>query len=210
MINNAALVPRKFAATPREEKLSGESGNREAAEPVGKQEDAPMTPAGESENREAAESRGETQPSRQTKRIKKETTPFAKTEPAPHTGYQFQYKDDKDMPVMQKETEVAYHGTYPMLVPRIISEGLMPSLGAGSAGLHPHYGVAVPGVYVSPIWKCATNYPMRVTTGPIVVGSSGSAQCHSGATLVANDGTFPLRAAFRVLVRKDRRLWRRH
>ena len=84
-----------------------------------------MTPVGETGNREATGSKGDPQPSRQSKRIKKEgvdtgMTPFAKTEPAPQHGYQFQYKDDKDTPALHDQVEVVYHGTYPMLVPRII------------------------------------------------------------------------------------------
>ena len=91
----------------------------------------------------------------QQKRMKVENlnlgkTPFAKSEPAPVPGYQYQYLDDAGATVLKEDTEIVYHGTQPMLVPQILAEGLRPSLGAGSDGLHAHYGIITPGVYTSP------------------------------------------------------------
>ena len=228
MIKNAAVIPEKFLKSKpnrpsdeagtrgvtepegdRQKRPGDEAGTRGVTEPEGGQKDVPMTPV------EAAGEQGAPQQSRQqSKKFRKEQmdsgiTPFAKNEPAPQPGHQFRYLDDKNTPEWHEEHEIAYHGTYPMLVPRIVSEGLKPSLGAGSDGLHAHYGVVTPGVYVTPSWHCATNYPMLETTGPIKVGNSKRGENHSGATLVAQDGTFPLRAAFRVVVRRDKRLWKR-
>ena len=106
--------------------------------------------------------------------------------------YKYQYKDEAESPELSVYTEIVYHGTHPMLVPEILAEGLKPSLGAGCDGLHSHYGVIIPGVYTSPSWHCASNYPL---TGK--------------GTLVSDDGTYPLRAAFRLVADKTKRLWKR-
>ena len=183
LIKNAAVIPEKFLKSKpkrpsdeagtrgvteskgdRQGRPGEEAGNRGITEPAGGTQDVSMTPV------EAAGEQSRQQPKKF--RTDSGITPFAKNEPAPHPGQQFRYLDDANTPELHDQHEIAYHGTYPMLVPRIISEGLKPSLGAGSDGLHAHYGVVTPGVYVSPSWHCATNYPMKETTGPIKVGNS--------------------------------------
>ena len=45
-----------------------------------------------------------------------------------------------------------YHGTSATLVPRIMGQGLLPTIGAGSQHLQEQYGRPVPGVYVAKDW----------------------------------------------------------
>ena len=167
---------------------SGESGNLAAAG---------ASAGGGSGNLEATSAKGGTTSYRAHKRMRKRNvdygpTPFAKTEPASIPGYQYQYMKDEDAQDLADDVDIVYHGTYPMLVPQILSEGLLPTLGAGSDAVQAHYGVVTPGVYVSPDWRCASQYPMQETTGPIKVGNRNFSN-YNGSTLVATDGTFPLR-----------------
>ena len=68
---------------------------------------------------------------------------------------------------LSPEAGVFYHGTYASLLPRILGEGLLPGLGAGSDAVMRHFGLTTPGVYVSPVFETAAQYPMTETTGPI-------------------------------------------
>ena len=66
----------------------------------------------------------------------------------------------------QSEVGVFYHGTSAHDLPYIMAEGFRPSIGAGADHVAQHYGVTVPGVYVSPSWRYASQFPLRETTGP--------------------------------------------
>jgi hypothetical protein len=86
-----------------------------------------------------------------------------------------------------------YHGTSVTALPSIFEGGLKPSFGVGSDMLAYHHGCPVPGVYVAKSWKVASTYPGIITTLPHHTCKHGV----SGGTLVAMDGTFPLRAVIR-------------
>ena len=63
-----------------------------------------------------------------------------------------------------------FHGTEIHNLPRILSEGLRPSVtGAGAGAVQAHYGMFVPGVYVTPSFQTATYYPMQPTTAKVTV-----------------------------------------
>ena len=102
-----------------------------------------------------------------------------------------------------------YHGTHASLIPRILGEGFKPSVGAGSPHLMQHYGVTMPGVYVTPLWRTATVYPMSQTTGPIQCDQGFFQHGISGGSLLAVDGTLPMRAVIRCLAHTSARLWHR-
>ena len=98
-----------------------------------------------------------------------------------------------------------YHGASAHAIPDIMSRGLTPTLGAGAEALQAQFGLPVPGVYVARSWHVASNYPIEPTTGPIEKNSAGV----SGGSYVALDGSPPLRAVVRCLVKSDRQLWHR-
>ena len=88
-----------------------------------------------------------------------------------------------------------YHGTSIHTLPNIIEEGFQPGTGAGSDILQEKYGYTrpVPGVYVAKSWMVASTYPINTTTNVKGVGPV------SGGSLIALDGTFPLRAIVRCV-----------
>ena len=66
-----------------------------------------------------------------------------------------------------------YHGTTPAMVPRIMGQGLLPTIGAGSEQLKEQYGLLVQGVYVSKGWTTLSMYPIHPTTDPIPQNRNG-------------------------------------
>ena len=104
-------------------------------------------------------------------------------------------------------TEVWFHGTHAHAVPQIMQEGFKPCLGAGADHLQYHFGMAVPGVYVADNFNTASQYPIYATTGKVPVTGSLKAQDIPGGSVIAHDGTAPLRAVFRCIARKSDRLW---
>ena len=98
-----------------------------------------------------------------------------------------------------------YHGTSPSMVPSIMGRGLLPTVGAGSDQLKEQYGLIVPGVYVSKSWKHSSSYPIHPTTDPIKECWTGV----GGGTLIALDGTPPLRVTVRCLANTSCQLWHR-
>ena len=94
-----------------------------------------------------------------------------------------------------------YHGCAVSALPSIMEVGLLPTTGAGSDQLLTHFGVPVPGVYVAPTWLTASSYPMKETTLPIPGISKNGV---SGGTLIAMDGTPPLRAVLRCVTDSKR------
>ena len=110
---------------------------------------------------------------------------------------------------LKKTTGVFFHGTYASLLPVILSEGLRPGLGAGSNDVMKHFGFAVPGVYVSPTWAGAAQYPLLETAGPISVDGCRYRRGVSGGALLAKDGTLPMRAVIRCVAKTTDRLWHR-
>ena len=98
-----------------------------------------------------------------------------------------------------------YHGTGAHAVPSIFSEGLRPTLGAGSDALLEYFGCPVLLNYWAKSLHVAAHYPIYSTTGPQPESRGGL----SGADLVAYDGTPPLRATLRGLARSTRTVWSR-
>ena len=78
-----------------------------------------------------------------------------------------------------------YHGTSAGLFPKIIGEGLRPCLGAGANALSFHYGMPVPGVYVAPSWRIASQYPIMPTTGNVSKPGPNTSSQLSGGTIIA-------------------------
>ena len=63
---------------------------------------------------------------------------------------------------LPSEVSVYYHGTSAHDLPYIMAEGFRPSIGAGADHVVRHYGLTVPGVYVSPSWRlCIYPYGRR-------------------------------------------------
>ena len=86
-----------------------------------------------------------------------------------------------------------------------MGRGLLPTVGAGSDQLKEQFGLIVPGVYVSKSWKTSSIYPIQPTTDPIKECWTGV----GGGTLIALDGTPPLRVTVRCLADTSRQLWHR-
>ena len=102
-----------------------------------------------------------------------------------------------------------YHGTPIEALPSILENGLCPCLGAGSDAVMAHFGMTIPGVYVSRSWQVAKTYPMFQTTGPVKIPGQKKEIEIAGGSIVANDGTRPLRAVVRCVARPSNRLWHR-
>ena len=88
---------------------------------------------------------------------------FAHSSPADEKGMYSYYWDEKkpdDSFDSKSGVEVYYHGTSVHNLPHIMADGFRPGLGTGTDRVTEHYGVPVPGVYVSPSWKTASGYPM--------------------------------------------------
>ena len=98
-----------------------------------------------------------------------------------------------------------YHGTAPAMVPRIMGQGLLPTVGAGNDVLKEQYGLTVPGVYVAKGWMASSLYPIHPTTDPIEQCKTGV----GGGALIALDGTPPMRVTIRCLADTTRQLWHR-
>jgi hypothetical protein len=80
-------------------------------------------------------------------------------------------------------------------------EGLRPSLGAGAENLLAHYGMKVPGVHVAKSFTEATAPPMTITTGPVEAWKGYHPKAVAGGTVIATDGTSPLRAILRYVAK---------
>ena len=121
---------------------------------------------------------------------------FAKSAPAGQSGtHYFAWNEGTSgKQQLHHDAGVFWHGTSVHALPHIVAEGFRPSLGAGCEQLMAHYGTAVPGVYVSPSWNVAATYPMKTTTGPVTIDGERHGNGLAGASLVARDGTHPMRA----------------
>ena len=69
-----------------------------------------------------------------------------------------------------------------------------------------HFGVLVGGAYVACAFATAMAYPMACTTRGKVGGCKDGVQ---GGTLLAYDGTYPLRAVVRCVAKRGDYLWRK-
>ena len=67
----------------------------------------------------------------------------------------------------------------------------------------------VPGLYVAKSLKVATTYAMEQTTGAVEVWGQFFTTGVAGGTVVATDGTPPLRAVLRFVAIPDNQLWHR-
>ena len=114
-----------------------------------------------------------------------------------------------DEPELAESASVFWHGTSAHNLPYIMAEGFRPSIGAGADQVMQHYGIAVPGVYVTPSWSVAASYPMTRTTGPVTINGEKFKGGLAGASLVARDGTYPMRALIRCVAQRYNRLWHR-
>ena len=70
-----------------------------------------------------------------------------------------------------------------------------------------HYGMPVPGVYVAPSWRTASQYPIMPTTGNVPAPGQNKQSQLSGGTLIAGDGTPPLRVVVQMMAEPTKRLW---
>ena len=104
---------------------------------------------------------------------------------------------------LYEDVQEHYHGTSPFSLLGICEEGFRVSLGAGADALEEHYGSPVPGCYVSKSWQVAMHYPLAKSTLPQPEDRSGL----PGGSLVALDGTHPLRCIVRCLARTSMNLW---
>ena len=67
----------------------------------------------------------------------------------------------------------------------------------------------IPGLYVAKSLKVATTYPMMQTIGPIRAWGGFHTDGVAGGTVIATDGTYPLRAVLRFVAKPDTQLWHR-
>jgi hypothetical protein len=102
--------------------------------------------------------------------------------------------------------ECCYHGTRAEAVLSIVENGFQPEVGTGSPYIGDYFfrsledgdPIEVPGIYVSADWSTAASYPQSMDARQHEVNAG---------TLLATDGTYPMRAVFRVLCRKNNRLY---
>ena len=102
-----------------------------------------------------------------------------------------------------------YHGTAAENLPLMCAHGIKPVIGAGSDYLLTFFGMAVPAVYVAESLKVATTYPIYETTGQVEVGGSSYKAGLPGGTLLAEDGSYPMRAVLRFVALPQNKLWNR-
>ena len=108
------------------------------------------------------------------------------------------------------EVQDWYHGCHVSSALSILQSGFKPGFGTGSDNLLRHYGVPVPGVYLASSWQRASGYPMNCTAQLRRTGNTRKGWRQApGGTLVATDGTMPIRVVFRCLIRKQSWLWKR-
>ena len=118
-----------------------------------------------------------------------------------------QAEEEAPMPSMFEDW---YHGTSTNSVISILAEGFKPSIGAGCDAMREHFNVPVPGVYLARTFPTASQYPMNETTGRVSLpGQRKESRGVPGGTLVALDGTPPLRAVFRCVIKESSHLWKR-
>ena len=99
-----------------------------------------------------------------------------------------------------------YHGISVTDLASLMEFGFKPTLGAGSDLLQTHFGALIPGVYMAHDFSTAMTYPMACTTRGKVGGCKDGVQ---GGTLLAYDGTYPLRAVVRCVAKRGDYLWRK-
>ena len=102
-----------------------------------------------------------------------------------------------------------YHGFPAKMAPSVLSKGFLPGFGAGSEHLSHHFGCPVPGVYVARSLQMAKCYPMTETTDEVTVPGQKKKSKIAGGSLIALDGTCPIRCVARCLVNPDRKLWKK-
>ena len=79
-------------------------------------------------------------------------------------------------------------------------------MGAGADKIATHYGLWVPAVYLAKTFSTAVSYPMLGTT---FATAEDKRNGWSGGSLIADDGTYPIRAVFRCLVNTQAYLWKK-
>ncbi len=77
----------------------------------------------------------------------------------------------------------------------IAEQGFKAALGAGSDLLKAHFGVPVAGVYVAKTWTTASYYPIEKSSKPHSSDRTGVA----GGSIIARDGSYPMRMVVRCL-----------
>ena len=97
-----------------------------------------------------------------------------------------------------------YHGASPTTLLAMWDDGFRTCLGAGADQLHEHVSMAVPGVYMANNYRSALQYPMTSTSRANTGGYRGGT---SGGTLLAEDGTYPMRCVIRCLASPHHQLW---
>ncbi len=96
-----------------------------------------------------------------------------------------------------------YHGSSVFSAIGIAEHGFRAGLGAGSDSLKAHFGVPVAGVYVAKSWSTASYYPMEQSSMPHKSDRSGV----PGGSIIAWDGSFPMRMVIRCLAKTTDQLW---
>ena len=139
------------------------------------------------------------------------TSAFSQSAPVEggRPGHHYYWDDHDAVEPEPHELGIYYHGTSAHNLPYIMAEGFRPSLGAGSEHLMEHFGVPTPGVYLASSWKSAASFPMTETTGPVTIDGVHYKRGLAGGSLLAKDGTFPMRALIRCVSYKGQQLWRR-
>ena len=67
----------------------------------------------------------------------------------------------------------------------------------------------IPGWYVAKPLKVAATYPIHQTTSPVRAWGGYHKEGVAGGTMIATDGTYPLRAVLRFVALPEKQLWHR-
>ena len=62
---------------------------------------------------------------------------------------------------------------------------------------------------MAPSWRTVSTYPIIITTGPVTIDEIRHDLGFAGGSLIAVDGTLPMRALVRCVARREQRMWRR-
>jgi hypothetical protein len=108
-----------------------------------------------------------------------------------------------DPAYLDGSVQEVYHGSSVFSAVGIAEQGFKAGLGAGSDSLKAHFGVPVAGVYVAKSWTTASYYPMERSSKPHSSDRTGV----PGGSVIAMDGSYPMRMVVRCLAKTTDQLW---
>ena len=104
------------------------------------------------------------------------------------------HKDDNAPVYHYKDTvEDVYVGLPVESIPHVMAHGFKAYFGRGGPAMVSHYGFPTAGVYCTPSFTTAMQYPMMPTTGNVTLPGRDEPARYPGGTILALGGSCPLR-----------------